>query len=225
MFKRLNHATDQLYQVELVKPENYHREPIIIGFFILQYAKQRMSELYYHFFKKFCDADKFEELGMDTDSLYLALSEENLEAVNLPGKRDEWNAMRSGDCTHTFTVNATENFFPGMCCKTHKKHYKWEPGLFFKEEFRCTEMLRFCSKTYCCYDRKSKKYKFNSTGLNKRTLEESGDGLMSKYRKVLDESVNVTSTTRGFRTIQHGVATYEQTKKGLSYFYPKKCRR
>ena len=34
--------------------------------------------------------------------------------------------------------------------------------------------------------------------------------------------VNVTSTNRGFRTIQHSVATYEQTKKGLSFFYPKR---
>ena len=50
-----------------------------------------------------------------------------------------------------------------------------------------------------------------------------GDGgSMSKYRKVLEEAVNVTSTIRGFRKIQHSVATYEQTKKALSYFYPKK---
>ena len=42
---------------------------------------------------------------------------------------------------------------------------------------------------------------------------------MSKYRKV-QEAVNVTSTNRGIRTIQHSVATYEQTKKRLSYFYP-----
>ena len=43
---------------------------------------------------------------------------------------------------------------------------------------------------------------------------------MSKYRKVLQEAVNVTSTNRRFRTIQHSVATYEKTKKRLSYFYP-----
>ena len=41
---------------------------------------------------------------------------------------------------------------------------------------------------------------------------------MSKYCKVLDECVNVTSTNRGFRTVQHSVATYEQIKKRLSYF-------
>ena len=80
-FKRLNHITDQLYEVELVKLEIEHREPIIVGPFILQYAKLRMLELYYNFFKKFCDTDKYEELEMDTDSLYLALSEENLEDV------------------------------------------------------------------------------------------------------------------------------------------------
>ena len=45
---------------------------------------------------------------------------------------------------------------------------------------------------------------------------------MSKYRKVLEETVNVTSTNRGFCTIDHNVGTYEQTKKGLSYFYPKR---
>ena len=84
MFKRPNHITDQLYEVELVKTEIEHREPIIVGFFILQYAKLRMVELYYSFFKKFCHTDKYEELEMDTDSLYLALSEENLEDVIVP---------------------------------------------------------------------------------------------------------------------------------------------
>ena len=44
---------------------------------------------------------------------------------------------------------------------------------------------------------------------------------MSKYRKVLQDAVNVSSTNREFRSLQHSVATYEQTKKGLFYFYPK----
>ena len=44
---------------------------------------------------------------------------------------------------------------------------------------------------------------------------------MSKYRKVLEEAVNVLSTNRGFRTMKHSVANYEQTKKGLSYFHPR----
>ena len=72
-------------------------------------------------------------------------------------------------------------------------------------------MLGLCSKTYCCYDNKSNKFKFSSKGLNKRVLEDSGDGPMAKYRRELDEAVNLTSTNRGFRTMNHMVATYEQT--------------
>ena len=45
LFKRLNFITDQLYEVELVKPEIEHREPIIVAFFILHNAKLRMLEL------------------------------------------------------------------------------------------------------------------------------------------------------------------------------------
>ena len=153
---------------------------------------------------------------MDTDSLCLALSEQNLEDIILPEKRNEWEAILSCDCTDSFTANATGNFFPRTC-----KRDKIEPGL-FKEVFRCSEMLCLCSKTYCCYDRKSNNCKFSSRGLNKRTLEDCGDKPISKYRKVLDEAVNVTSTNRGFRTIKYSVATYEQTKKCLSSFYPKR---
>ena len=58
--------------------------------------------------------------------------------------------------------------------------------------------------------------------LNKRVLEDSRNGPMAKHKIVLDEEVDLTSTDRGFRTINHMVATYEQTKKGLSYFYPKR---
>ena len=62
LFKRLNSVSKELYEVELVKSKIEHREPIIVGFFILQYAKLRMLELYYNFFDKFCDVDTFEEL-------------------------------------------------------------------------------------------------------------------------------------------------------------------
>ena len=83
-------------------------------------------------------------------------------------------------------------------------------------------MLFLCSKTYCRFDIKSDKVKFSSKGSNKLFLEDSGDGPMPKYRRVLDEGINLTSINRGFRTINHMVDTYEQSKKGLNYFYPKR---
>ena len=114
LFKRLNHITDQLYEVELVKSGIGRREPIIVGFFILQYAKLRLLRLYYNFFKKFCDTDKYEELEMKTDSFYVALSEKNLEDVIFPQKRAEWDQLRSKDCTDNFTVKATDDFSPEL---------------------------------------------------------------------------------------------------------------
>ena len=84
MFKWLKTITDQLYDIELDKSKNERIERILVGFFILQYAKLRMLELYYKFFKKIWDTDKYEELEEDTNCVYLALSEESLEDVLLP---------------------------------------------------------------------------------------------------------------------------------------------
>ena len=78
LFKRLDHINDQLFEIEWAKAEIEHREPIIVGFFKLQYAKLRLLELYYNFLERFCDVNKFEELEMDTDSLHLTLSEKKL---------------------------------------------------------------------------------------------------------------------------------------------------
>ena len=167
-----------------------------------------MLELCYNFFTRFCVVNKFEELEMDTDSLYLALVEKEQEDCIRPEMRAEWQRLRSNDCADNFTADALGNFFPRRCCVKHKQHDKREPGL-FKEEFRCKELLCLCSKTYCCYDVTSNKLNFSSKSLNKRVLEQSGDGPLEKYRRVLNEKVNVTSNNRGFRTINHSVATYD----------------
>ena len=214
LFKKLAHVNNSLYEVELAKAQIDYKEPIIVGFFLLQCAKLRMLELYYNFFTRFCVVNKFEELELDTGSLYLVLAEKEQEDCIRPELRAEWQRLRSNDCVDSFTADAVENFFPRTSCVKHKQRDKREPGL-FKEEFRCTEMLCLCSKTYCCYDVTSIKFKFSSKGLNKRVLEQSGDGPLENYRRVLNEKVNVTSNNRGFRANNHSATTYEQVKKRL----------
>ena len=86
-----------MYEVELAKAQIEHKEPIIVGFFILHYAKLRMLELYYTFFARVCDVNKFEDLEMDTDLLYLALAEKELEDCIRPEMRAEWQRFRSND--------------------------------------------------------------------------------------------------------------------------------
>ena len=46
LFKKLDHVNNSLYEVELDKAQIEHKEPMIVGFFILQYAKLRMLEQY-----------------------------------------------------------------------------------------------------------------------------------------------------------------------------------
>ena len=150
---------------------------MIVRFFILQYAKLRVLILFYNFFTKFCDVNRFEELEMDTDLLYLALAEKELEGCIRPEMGTQWQKLPSNNCFDSFTADDVANFLPRSCCVKQKQHDKRAPSL-FKEDFRCTEMLCLCSKAYCCYDVISKKIKFSSKVLNKLVLEQSGNGLL-----------------------------------------------
>ena len=49
MFKRLGYINNQLYEVELSNPEIEHAEPIIVGFFSLQYDTLKMLACYNNF--------------------------------------------------------------------------------------------------------------------------------------------------------------------------------
>ena len=139
LFKKLDHVKNLLYENQLAKAHIEHKEPIIVGFFILQYAKLRMLELYYNFFTRFCDVDKFKELEMDTYSLYLALAEEELEDCIRSEMRAEWQRLRSNDWVDSFTADAVANFFPRKCCVKHKQHDRRAPGLLKKSSdvWRC----------------------------------------------------------------------------------------
>ena len=78
-----------------------------------------MLQLYYNFFTGFCDVNKFEELEMDTNSLYLALAEKDLEDCIRTEMRAEWQRLRSIDGVDSFPVEAVANFCPpNMLCKT-----------------------------------------------------------------------------------------------------------
>ena len=140
MLKSLGYTNDQLYEVELAKSEMQHREPINVGFFILQYAKFRMLELYYNLFTNNFDTHKYAEMEMDIHSLYLALTEKELKDCIRSEKKPEWELLSSKECNDSFTAVACSNLFPRTCCAKHKKRDKKETGL-LREEIRCTEML------------------------------------------------------------------------------------
>ena len=142
-----------------------------------------MLELYYNLFAKFCYTDKYEEMELETDSLYLALAEENCENVY------EIRKSKSGSCYAANTVKSRSLQMPSalyslgrVVLNTQRNMIKG--SLDCSRTFRCTEILCLCSKTCCCYDFVSNKLKFSSKGLNKRIFEVSGDGPLAKCRKM-----------------------------------------
>ena len=54
-FKRLNTVQKDLYKIELLESTIEHKEPVIFGFFLLQYVILRMLELCLQFSDIFCD--------------------------------------------------------------------------------------------------------------------------------------------------------------------------
>ena len=107
---------NSLKKVELAKAQIERKDPISVEFFFLQYSKPRMLQLYYIFFTRFCDVNKFEELEMDIDSLYLALAVKELEDSIKPEMRTEWKRLGSNDCVDTFAADAVAKFSPRTCC-------------------------------------------------------------------------------------------------------------
>ena len=95
-----------MYEVKLEKAENEHKEPGIVGFFILQYVKLRMLELSYKLFDELCDIDKFEELEMARGSLYFTSAEKELSDCIRREMKAEWERLRSRDCGNSFTADA-----------------------------------------------------------------------------------------------------------------------
>ena len=182
------------------------------------------------FFQKNFDTDNYEELEMDT-YLFSLPKMVSLLGWRKHGRRSFPQKTRRLDCNglrkfaQTFSVPAQQTTFlarfAATCTHTHKKQKKLESDL-FRKELRGSEMSRFCSKTYCCYDQNSIENKFNSRVLNIRSLEDCGDETKWNFWKLVIESIKVISTNRTFQTLQRNVVVYEKKQQiKLSIFTPK----
>ena len=65
---------DQYYEAEAAKARIKLDLPIQLGYFILQYAKLRMLQFYYDCLDRYVDRSNIENLEMDTESAFMALS-------------------------------------------------------------------------------------------------------------------------------------------------------
>ena len=83
-FKDIEEFENNLYEVETFKSLINIDNPIQIWFFILEYAKLRMLQFYFDCLIKYLKPKSFELIETETDNLYMALNQENLEmCINL----------------------------------------------------------------------------------------------------------------------------------------------
>ena len=71
-----------------------------------------MLQLFNNVFTLFCDPQKYELIKMDTDSLYMALSEEKAEDLIRPETELLWQMNRVNDCREDFRADEHYKFFP-----------------------------------------------------------------------------------------------------------------
>ena len=126
LFRKLDHVNNALYEIELVKAQFEHRESIIVEFFNLQYAKLQMLELYYSFFTKICDVNKFEEWETDTDHCFLMLLRKDWKTLyDLERKQSGSNCCHQKYVAVVLLLNHLESFFLG-CAVTSIKNMSSE---------------------------------------------------------------------------------------------------
>ena len=149
-FKKLTTLNEEqeLYEVELRKKVLNMNVPLQIGFTILQYAKLRMLEMYYDFIDYFIDRQHFELGEMDTDSLYMGFTNENINNLIKENLQEEYNNLIFNQCKDIDLKPEEGRFFiPRQCCE---KHTKWDskiPGI-FKTEYSGKELISLNSKCY-----------------------------------------------------------------------------
>ena len=163
-FRSLNELGEEFFEIVSAKHRIKLDMPIVIGYFILQYAKLRMLSFYYDFLDRYIERSDFEYIETDTDSAYIGISGNTLADIIKPHLKAVYDDRLKGLC-HTEDIEANElTWFPRECCEKHAKRDRRTPGL-FKLEASGDTMYALSSKTYLLKD--GKDYKMSAKGVNK----------------------------------------------------------
>jgi len=216
-----DHSVSKLYEITRGKQTIRQDRPLQIGVAVYDLAKMRMLQFYYEFLDRFLSRDDFQMLEMDTDSNYLALTDDSLEKLVRPELRSLFEQEK-----HLW-LSDTED---GKKDRT--------PGL-FKVEFAGSRMVCLAPKSYFAdrganSNRECEACSLLVSGRCKEHADEahiSSKGVSKKtnaltfdlYKRALDTNVSVESVNHGFRVASDlSVVTYAQRKCGLSSRYTKR---
>ena len=192
---------DGVYEVKSKPRTITQNMPIQVAFNVLQIAKLRMLQFAYDCIDKYVERKDFQFMYMDTDSSYMALSDD-FDKLIKPELREEFEREKS-------------TWFPRVDTPENKAFDKRTPGL-FKEEWSGDSMIALCSKTYYCSGKEDKK---SCKGLKKSTNIEILDA--KTYKECLQNNDVAMGENKGIRYENHTMKTYAQKKIGLSPIYSK----
>ena len=240
---------DAIYEMATTPTSVKEDLPIHIGLYVYQYAKLHMLAFRYEFLEVYFEKRKWQQLYMDTDSVYLQLSVDRLEEACIPGRRrayfenhDKWlpseccqqhkslyvetmvekEAMASVIRDRGGQATAAMAWMPRMeCCQRQHDYDQRTPGL-FKVEFEGRAMVCLCSKTYFCMSDEWSEPKHSCKGIQKSLNSLTFDHyLRALRRRGVDTDVQ---TNRGFRVHPKtgGIETYVQQRRGLTNLYFKR---
>lgn len=213
-FKSCSELDHDIFETELAKAVNKITMPLTLGFWILQLAKLHMLRFYYNCLDYYVDRKHFELIEMDTDSYYFSLAKPTLDECVRPHLKEKYLNSIFKSCTNG-KHNPEIIWFPRKCCQACMQWDRRVSGL-FKEEFRGIKMVALCSKSYAISD--GNVTKFSCKGVNKRSLTDA----FQTMQDVLRNKASVSITNIGFRLRNNQIKTYEQQKKGFTYYY---CKR
>ena len=155
-FRQLDVVTDDAYEIELNKQVVKYTLPLHIGFFVYQYVKLRMLQLYYDFVDRYVERPLFQYCEMDTDSAYIALAGETIDDLITSEHREHYFRHISdwlpAECCDEHEDENVQARLAGRvwtatesCCFARKAFDKRTPGL-FKVEWRGDGFVGLCSK-------------------------------------------------------------------------------
>lgn len=212
--------------IELVQSKSKIRldVPVIVGMFVLDYAKLLMLNFYYRFLIKHIPQTNFCLIQTDTDSVYMAFSEESMFLAVPKANREQFMKEYAKWFAVEYCSNHEKKFFKAVF-----SNKKWQPC------DKCVEMTLYdsktvgkmhqewvgkgvvalCSKAYWCIGTDKK---YSSKGLSKVHNELSE----RDYKNVLLHQRLSKANNRGFRMKGDNMFTYQQSRRGLAYLYGKR---
>ena len=224
-FRRLDEVDRDIYEVHTSYRAVRFNLPFHIGFFVLNYAKEKMLSFYYQFLNKYIPDSAYQMIQMDTDSMYMAIAAQSLHQLVPSNKAEAFyddlkNWLPPESCEEhrelykETRVRGEEEWHQLSCCQRYHKLEKFRPGL-FKMEWEGRGMVALCSKTYLGFGETTK---LTCKGIVKRQNNLS----LTDFQRVLNNKSTVMGENRGFRAHKGRVYTYLQKKDALTFFYPKR---